>query len=97
MSTKLTIPISEIERMETSTTNQLLPSVKPDVISYRLVLTALEHSTDHDKAERAMSVLQRFLASQTLKIQKNGFKLSILLANSHTHCCASPSVDDCHY
>ena len=34
----------------------------PDSISYRIVLTALEHSLDPDKAERAKSVLDRFLA-----------------------------------
>jgi hypothetical protein len=37
-----------------------LPS--PDAISYRLVLTALEHSLDVDKAERAKYVLHRLLA-----------------------------------
>ena len=38
-----------------------LPS--PDAISYRLVLTALEHTFDSDKAERARSILNRLLAS----------------------------------
>lgn len=47
-----------IERMENISSK--LP--KPDVISYRLVLTALEHTKDHDKAERANSLLCRLLA-----------------------------------
>jgi len=46
-----------LERMENTT----LP--RPDVISYRIVLTALEHCLDHDKAERAKSVHERFIAS----------------------------------
>jgi len=45
-----------LERMESTT----LP--RPDVISYRIVLTALEHCLDHDKAERAKSVHDRFIA-----------------------------------
>jgi len=36
---------------------------KPDFISYRLVLTALEHCKHPDKALRARSVLDRFLQS----------------------------------
>ena len=36
---------------------------KPDVVSYRLVLNAIEYSKDPDKAERAKSVLDRFIAS----------------------------------
>ncbi|KAL7442716.1 hypothetical protein ACHAXH_005249 [Discostella pseudostelligera] len=39
-----------------------LPS--PDAISYRLVLTAMEHTLDGDKAERAKSILNRLLASK---------------------------------
>jgi len=46
-----------LERMEGTT----LP--RPDVISYRIVLTALEHCLDHDKAERAKYVHDRFIAS----------------------------------
>ena len=46
-----------LERMESTT----LP--RPDVISYRIVLTALEHCLDNDKAERAKSVHDRFIAS----------------------------------
>ncbi len=42
-----------------------LPS--PDAISYRLVLTALEHTLDEDKAERARSILNRLLASNEAK------------------------------
>jgi hypothetical protein len=36
---------------------------KPDVISYLLVLNALEYTKDSDKGERAKSVLNRFKAS----------------------------------
>ena len=46
-------------------------SPAPDAISYRLVLNALEHSKDHDKAERAKSVLDRFLA---FEIRNSRFK-----------------------
>ena len=43
-------------------------SPEPDAISYRLVLNALERSKDHDKAERAKSVLDRFLATKIAMI-----------------------------
>ena len=41
---------------------------EPDAISYRLVLNALERSKDHDKAERANSVLDRFLVTKIAMI-----------------------------
>ena len=43
-------------------------SPEPDAISYRLVLNALERSKDHDKAERAKSVLDQFLATKIAMI-----------------------------
>jgi hypothetical protein len=55
-----------LNRMEGSS-----PSPAPDAISYRLVLNALEHTKDHDKAERAKSVLDRLLA---FELHKSSFK-----------------------
>jgi pentatricopeptide repeat protein len=55
-----------LNRMEAASS-----SPAPDAISYRLVLNALEHSKDHDKAERAKSVLDRFLA---FEIRNSRFK-----------------------
>ena len=46
-------------RMEEASSHQ---SPKPDIISYRMVLNALEHSKDHNKAARAKLVLDRLLA-----------------------------------
>jgi len=46
-------------------------SPKPDIISYQMVLNALEHSKDHDKAARAELVLDRLLA---LVFQQSCFK-----------------------
>ncbi|KAL7532746.1 hypothetical protein ACHAXR_004817 [Thalassiosira sp. AJA248-18] len=51
-----------LNRMENSSQ---LPM--PDIISYRLVLTALEHSMEPDKAERSKSVLGRLLSSVELQ------------------------------
>ena len=46
-------------RMEEASSHQ---SPKPDIISYQMVLNALEHSKDHNKAARAKLVLDRLLA-----------------------------------
>eukprot|EP00986_Skeletonema_menzelii_P005274 scaffold1888_cov146-Skeletonema_menzelii.AAC.5 len=50
-----------LNRLESGSSSLSLP--KPDVISYRSVLNSLEHTKDPDKAARAKSILDRFIAS----------------------------------
>ncbi|KAL7433138.1 hypothetical protein ACHAXM_003445 [Skeletonema potamos] len=82
---------SILNRLESGSISLNLP--KPDVISYRLVLNALEHTKDFDKAERAKSILARFIASlpadlntidHQLKDEIRGAYNSVLAACAYT-------------
>jgi pentatricopeptide repeat protein len=63
-----------------------LPS--PDAISYRLVLSALEHTLDEDKAERARSILNRLLASNEAKTLQINLHEILNAFNSVLAACA---------
>ncbi|KAL7462328.1 hypothetical protein ACHAXS_002709 [Conticribra weissflogii] len=73
---------------------------KPDIISYRLVLTALEHCKHPDKALRARSVLDRFLHSikkqniLPLHLKDN---LQAAFNSVLTSCAYTPSNANVHF
>jgi pentatricopeptide repeat protein len=81
-----------LNRLESGSNGLKLP--KPDIISYRLTLNALEHTKDPVKADRAKSVLDRFMVSlrtqnQPLSTANNQIKESIQSSyNSVLSACA---------
>jgi pentatricopeptide repeat protein len=81
-----------LNRLESGSNRLKLP--KPDIISYRLTLNALEHTKDPDKAGRTKSVLDRFMVSlraqnQPLSTANNQIKESIQSSyNSVLAACA---------